>query len=158
RPARHRLRAAGPRDISVADGGRKPEDRLRPPEARPAQHSRRRVLAVSRAGDHARSQGRRSLRRPAAAARHRPGAGDAAETPAARRADRRHPALDHQGHRPRDFLPAQPRQHRHRAGRTISRLCLRARRQFRRHGSRRGEIYLPASKSRSGRDQPPDGP
>ena len=38
--------------------------------------------------------------------------------------------LDHQGHRPRHHVPAQPRQHVDRAGRTISRLCLRARRQF----------------------------
>ena len=34
------------------------------------------------------------------------------------------------------------RQHRDRAGRTISRLCLRARRQFRGDGPRRGEIFL----------------
>ena len=85
---------------------------------------------------------RRPVRRPAAAARDRPRAGDAAETAAARRADRGHPALDHQGHRARDLLSAQPRQHRDRAGRTISRLCLRARRQFRRHGPGRGEICL----------------
>jgi len=30
------------------------------------------------------------------------------KTAAARRADRRHPAVDHQGHRPRHLLPAQP--------------------------------------------------
>ena len=47
---------------------------------------------------------RRPLRRPAAAARDRPRHGDAAEAPAARRADRGHPAVDHQGHRPRDLL------------------------------------------------------
>ena len=118
-------------------------------EARPAQHSRRRVFAVSGAEDHARPPRRRSLRRPAAAARHRPRAGDAAEIAAARRADRRHPALDHQGHRPRHLLSAQPRQHRHRAGRAVSRLCLRARRQFRCHGSRRGEVLPATARPRS---------
>ena len=56
---------------------------------------------------------RRSVRRPAAAARHRPRAGDAAEAAGARRADRRHPAVDHQGYRPRHPLscatrPASP--------------------------------------------------
>ena len=45
---------------------------------------------------------RRSLGRPAAAARDRPGDGDAPEAPADGRADRGHPALDHQGHRPGD--------------------------------------------------------
>ncbi|MGX1043065.1 urease accessory protein UreH/ABC-type Na+ transport system ATPase subunit NatA [Bradyrhizobium diazoefficiens] len=73
------------------------------------------------------------------------------------RADRGHPALDHQGHRPRHLLLAQPRQHRHRAGRTISRLCLRTRRQFRRDGSRRGEVHLRPHQSRRERDQPSDG-
>ena len=57
--------------------------------------------AVSRAEDDDRPARRRSLRRPAAAARHRPGAGLAAAAAPARRAHRRHPALDHQGHRPR---------------------------------------------------------
>ena len=157
RAARHRLRAAGPRDFSAADGGGKSQDRLRAAEARRPPHSRRRVLAVSGAAIDAGTARRRPLRRPAAAARDRPRAGDAAETAAARRADRRHPALDHQGHRPRHLLSAQPRQHRDRAGRTISRLCLRARRQFRGHGPRRGEICLRPQQPRSRRDQPPDG-
>ena len=42
---------------------------------------------------------RQSLRRPAAAARDRARARERSEDPAARRADRRHPAVDHQGDR-----------------------------------------------------------
>ena len=57
----------------------------------------------------------------------------------------------------RHLLSAQPRQHRDRAGRTISRLCLRARRQFRGDGPGRGEIFLRSRQSRSRRNQPPDG-
>src|SRR6516165_4562552 len=67
---------------------------------------------------------RRPLRRTATAACDRAGTGDAAKAASARRADRGDPALDHQGHQPRDFLPAQPGQHRDRAGRTISRFRL----------------------------------
>ncbi len=52
---------------------------------------------------------------------------------------------------------AQPRQHGDRAGRTISRLCLRARRQFRGHGPGRGEVCLRPLEPRSRGDQPPDG-
>ena len=44
---RHRLRAAGPRDFSAADGRGKSQDRLRAAQARRPQHPRRRVLAVS---------------------------------------------------------------------------------------------------------------
>ena len=64
---------------------------------------------------------RRSVRRPAAAAGDRPRAGDAAAPPGARRADRGHPALDHQGYRQGDPLPARHRRHRRPAGRAISR-------------------------------------
>ena len=80
---------------------------------------------------------RRPLRRPAAAARDRPRAGDAAAAAAARRADRGHPALDHQGHRPRHLLSAQSRPDRGRAGRAVSRLRPGARRPFRGDGPRR---------------------
>ena len=149
RAARHRLCAAGPRDFPAADGGGKSRDRLRAAQARRAHHSRRRVLAVSGAAKHAAAARRRSLRRPAAAARHRPRAGDAAEASAARRADRGHPALDHQGHRPRDRLSARARQDGDRAGRAIFRLRPRARRPVRRDGSRRGDIQL---RSRQPRD------
>ena len=45
---------------------------------------------------------RRPLRRAAAAARHRPRARHGPEAADPRRAHRRHPALDHQGHRARD--------------------------------------------------------
>ena len=41
---------------------------------------------------------RQSFRGPAAAARDRPGAGERSEDPPARRADRRHSAVGHQGH------------------------------------------------------------
>src|SRR3982751_4026271 len=46
----------------------------------------------------------RSLRRPATTARDRACAGDAAKAAAARRADGGHPALDHQGYRPRHLV------------------------------------------------------
>ncbi len=72
-------------------------------------------------------------------------------------ADRGHSALDHQGYRTRDLVSAQPRQYRDRAGRTISRLCLRARRQFRGDGPRRGEVRLRSQQNGSGRNQSPDG-
>ena len=75
--------------------------------ARGPQHPRRRLRSVSRAEEHAAPARRRSVRRPAAAARDRPRAGDAAAAAAARRADRGHPAVDHQGHRPRHRLSAQ---------------------------------------------------
>ena len=55
---------------------------------------------LPRARRHAGPPRRRPLRRPAAAARHRPRAGDEAEAPHPRRADRGHPAFHHQGHRP----------------------------------------------------------
>ena len=82
-------------------------DRFCAAAARQARHSRRRVLAVSGAQQHAAAARRRPVRRPAAAIGDRPRAGDAAAASAARRADRRHPALDHQGHRPRHRLSAQ---------------------------------------------------
>ena len=72
-----------------------------PLRARPAHHSGRGVRAVPGARADAAPARRRPLRRPAAAARHRPRAGHAPEAAGARRADRGHPALDHQGHRPR---------------------------------------------------------
>ena len=56
--------------------------------------------AVSRAQRDAPPAGRKSLRRTAAAARHRAGSGLRAQGAAARRADRGNSALDHQGHRP----------------------------------------------------------
>ena len=56
--------------------------------------------------EHARPARRRPVRRPAAATGDRPRAGDAAAAVAARRADRGHPALDHQGYRPRHRLSA----------------------------------------------------
>ncbi len=58
----------------------------------------------SRAQDDARSAGRRSIRRSATTARHRPRAGHAAKASFARRAHRRYSAVDHQGHRTGDHL------------------------------------------------------
>ena len=101
RPPRHRLCAAGPRDLPAAHGRGEPQDRLCAAQARRALDPGRRVLAVPGARRHAAPARRRPVGRPAAAARHRPRAGDAAAAAAAGRADRGHPALDHQGYRPR---------------------------------------------------------
>jgi urea transport system ATP-binding protein len=60
---------------------------------------RRHLRAVSGALRHAQAQGRQPVRRPAAAARDRARARHRPEGAAARRADRGHPAVDHQGHR-----------------------------------------------------------
>ena len=80
------------------------------------------LRAVPGAEDDAAAARRRPLRRPAAAARDRPRAGDAAEAAGARRADRGHPAVDHQGYRPRHRLSARAGRDGDRAGRAISRL------------------------------------
>ncbi len=77
-----------------------------PLPARSAQGAGRRVHAVPGAAQHARPARRRPVRRPAAAIGHRPRADYAAAAAAARRANRRHPALDHQGYRPRHRLSA----------------------------------------------------
>jgi urease accessory protein len=59
---------------------------------------------------------------------------------AARRADRGHPALDHQGHRPRDPVSAQSRPDRDHPGRAVSRFCAGAGRQLPGDGSRAGDL------------------
>ena len=108
--ARHRLRAAGPRDLPAADRARRTSrPASRRCRAATAHDPGRDLRAVPGAEDHAGPARRRPVRRPAAAARHRPRAGDAAAAARARRADRGHPALDHQGHRPRHRLPARAR-------------------------------------------------
>ena len=99
---------------------------------------RRGVRAVPGAEVDAAPARRRSVGRPAAAARDRPRAHHAAQAAGARRADRGHPALDHQGHRPRHRLPAPARRHGDPAGRAVSRFRPRAGRRFRGHGPRRG--------------------
>jgi hypothetical protein len=96
-----RLRAAGARDLPAAHGAREPDDRLRHEAARRAEDRRRDFRALPRAQRNAGAARRRPLGRPAAATRHRPRARDEAEASRPRRADRRHPAVDHQGHRPR---------------------------------------------------------
>ena len=60
----------------------------------------------------------------------------------ARRADRGHPALDHQGHRPRHLLSARLEGNGHRAGRAISRLRAGARRPSGGHGPRLDRLFL----------------
>ena len=100
--ARHRLRAAGARDLPAAHRRGEPADRLRRAAARAAARPGRDLRAVPGARGHAGPARRRPLRRPAAAAGDRPGAGDPAAPAGAGRADRGHPAVDHQGHRARD--------------------------------------------------------
>jgi urea transport system ATP-binding protein len=68
-------RAAGPRDLPAADGEGEPGDRLRAAAARRALRPDDDLRAVSGAERHAAPARRRSFRRPAAAARHRPRAG-----------------------------------------------------------------------------------
>jgi ABC-type hemin transport system ATPase subunit len=62
----------------------------------------------------------------------------------------RHPAVDHQGYRPRHQLSAVARQDRHHPGRAISGLRQGTRRPFRRHGSRRHHLYFRSRQSRRG--------
>ena len=129
-PARHRLRAAGPRDLSAAHGAREPRDRLRRRCTRAERtiagrdlrsvpgaegHAAAGAAATFPAASSSSSRSRRALvTRPAPAG--------------ARRADRGHPALDHQGHRPRDRLSARARATWRSAGRAIFRIRPRPRR------------------------------
>ena len=79
-------------------------------QAARARRSRRASSRCSRCStDMLQPARRRPLRRPAAAARDRPRAGDGAEAARPRRADRGHPAVDHQGHRARDPARSPPR-------------------------------------------------
>ncbi len=103
-PSRARLRAPGPRDLSPADGEGKSRNRLRSAEAGSTLDPRRYLQSVSGTSDDARPEGRRPFGRPAAAARDRSRSRDAPENTGAGRADRGHPAVDHQGHRPRDQI------------------------------------------------------
>ncbi len=100
RAPRHRLRAAGARDLRPADASRTTCGWGWRRDAA-ARRSRRAVRAVPGAEADARPPRRRPVRRPAAAARDRARAGRRADAADARRADRRHPAEHHQGHRPR---------------------------------------------------------
>ena len=79
RPARHRAGAAGARDLPAADRRGEPADRVRRPAARRSAGSPSNLRAVPGPEGHAAPQGRRPLRRPAAAARDRPRAGHAAQ-------------------------------------------------------------------------------
>ena len=101
-----RLRAAGARDLPAAHGQGEPRDRLCRDRGQGPQHPRLHLHPIPRAEDHAGPARRRPLGWPAAATGHWPGAGHPTQGPGARRADRGHPALDHQGHRPGAAVPA----------------------------------------------------
>ena len=153
RPAgarRHRLRAAGARDLPA------PHGRGEPPHVAARLRPRRRDLdealalfpALQRA---ARPQGRRAVRRRAADAGDRPRAAHPAQAADARRADRGHPALDRAGDRGGD--PAHP----HRAGaggaagRAVPRLRRAAGRRLRDHGQGRRRGRRPHRPARAWR-------
>ena len=114
RAARHRLRAAGPRDFPAADRAENLETGFAPlPRAeRKIPDELFELFPVLKSM--LRPARRRSVRRPAAAARDRPRAGHAAEAARARRADRRHPAVHHQGYRPRHHASCATRADGHR--------------------------------------------
>ncbi|KAF1852280.1 hypothetical protein Lal_00013676 [Lupinus albus] len=119
---------------------------------------RRGVRAVPGAEIHAGAPRRRPVGRPAAAARHRPRPGDAPAPAGAGRADRGHPAVDHQGHRPRHLLPARQGHHGDPAGRAVFRLRPRPCRRLGGDGARRGDAVRPAQRpGRTGGPQIPDG-
>ena len=82
--ARFRLCAPGARDFSAAVGPREPDDRIRGAAARSAHHRRRDFQPVSCPQRHARTPGRRFVRRSATAAGDRPRAGDASKAPHSR--------------------------------------------------------------------------
>ena len=135
--ARHRLRAAGPRDLPAPHGRGEPARWASRRTKRGAGVPARIFEMFPVLKQMLRPARRRPLRRPAAAARDRPRARDAAEAADPRRADRGHPAVDHQGHRARD-----PHARRHRrdgdpAGRAVLRLREVARRPVPRDGARR---------------------
>ena len=105
--ARHRLRAAGPGNFPVVTVKGNLETGFAPLKRDQRSDPGRCVFAFPGAKRHAAAARRRPFRRSAAATCDRPCAGDAAAPAAARRADRRHPAIDHQGYRPRDQLLAE---------------------------------------------------
>ena len=93
-----------------------------PPAAQPAPHPGRDLHAVPGAEGHAGPARRRFVGRPAAAIGDRPRAGDAAAPVDPRRADRGHPALDHQGDRPGHRATGGARRHGDPAGRAVFRV------------------------------------
>ena len=94
--ARPRLRAAGPADFRHHDGQGKHRDRSR--RHRQERNPGRDLQPVSDTGRFRQTARRQSVRRSAAAIGHRARARQRSQGAAARRADRRHPALDHQGY------------------------------------------------------------
>ena len=100
RARRHRLRAAGPRDLQPADGRGEPDDGSRPAVGRRRTRcARAHLRTVPGAEADAEASRRRPVGRAAAAACDRARAGGRPEAADPRRADRRHPAVDHQGNR-----------------------------------------------------------
>ena len=136
--ARHRLRAAGPRDLPAADRAGEPRDRLCPPAAAADARSRTSCSSCFPCSSPC-SAGAAAIS-PAASSSSSPSPAPSSCSPAARarRADRGHPALHHQGHRPRHHLSARPGQDGDPAGRAVFRFRPRAGRQLRRDGARRG--------------------
>ena len=98
---RHRLRAAGPRDLRPPDGAGEPARWAWPtsPAATPLPPELFELFPVLK--QMLQPPRRRPVRRPAAAARDRARARRRAAAADPRRADRGHPAEHHQGHRPR---------------------------------------------------------
>ena len=135
--AGHRLRAAGPRDLPAPHGRGEPA-RWASPRGRAARACPARIFEMFPVLQQMlRPARRRPLRRPAAAARHRPRARHGAEAADPRRAHRRHPALDHQGHRARDPHARRERRDGDPAGRAVLRLRALARRPVPGDGARR---------------------
>ena len=137
RPACRRMSARAP-GLALVPQGREIFPRLTVLEnlqtgfatsaARPAPHPGRDLHAVPGAEGHAGPARRRPLGRPAAAAGDRPRPGHAAAAVDPRRADRRHPALDHQGYRPGHRAPRRARRHGDPVGRAVFRIRPRPRR------------------------------
>ena len=121
--ARHRLRAAGARDLSAAHGRGEPSHRPRHAPERTHDRSAAHLRAVSGAQADAESARRQSLRRPAAAAGDRPCDGARAEAAHPRRADRRHSA-EHRSRNRRHHPASQSRDRRDgAAGRAEAAVC-----------------------------------
>ena len=115
---------------------------------------RRDLRSVSDPGGFRGAARRQSLGRPAAAARDRARAGERSEGPAARRADRRHPAVDHQGYRAAAARHPQHPQSLHRRLRAGAELRARRRRPHPRHGERPDRAHRQPRACRRSGDRP----
>ena len=149
---RPRLRPAGPADLRHDDG--QGEHRDRPRRDRQARNSARDFRSLSDPRGFRAPARRQPLGRPAAAARHRAGAGERSEGPAAGRADRGHPAIDHQGYRAAAARHPQHPQSLHRRLRASAELRARHRRPHPRHGGRHGSCTPTAASMSTKRRSP----